>query len=102
MAQRLLAGSGVDQLKLVAPLGNVTVLHAAVAARVNVVLPQLVALCAAARVPIDAQIQMAGDCLLNGQRYSPMWRQLQSMGCRSPYDLRGVEHQATALSIAVR
>ena len=101
MSRRLLAGSGSNQLALVAPMGNFTVLHAAVAARMTAILPHVVALCAAAGMPVDAEIHMQGGCLTGWRRFSPMWRQLSSVGGRSPYDFQGLEHQSTALSIAV-
>ncbi len=102
MAQRLLAGSGAEQLALVAPVGNLTVLHAAAIGRSAGAIPQLAAACAEAGILVDAQLQIEEEFLWSGPRGSAMWRQLRSLGCKSYVSLGEVGNRATALSIAVR
>ena len=93
-----------QRLALVAPFDKFTVLHAAVLGRAaaalphladaTVALPQLVAACAAAGIPVDAQLE---------GHASFSWRNLlRDLGY--PWSRRSVDiaPQATALSIAVR
>lgn len=101
MAHRLLVGSGADQLALVAPVGNFTVLHAAVLGGCAALLPQLAAACTSAGVPVDAALQL-GDAFLEFPGAAPVLELLRSWGIQRPQHWPGMHDGATPLSVAVR
>ena len=101
MARRLLEGSGADQLALVAPASNFTVLHAAVLGGCTASLPQLAALCTAAGVSVDSALRLEGGSLYH-VRAAPVLQVLRSLGIERPTQLPGVYDGSTPLSIAVR
>lgn len=96
----MLAGDGADQLALLAPVCNFTVLHAAVLGGCVAVLRQFTAACAAAGVPVDAQLQL-GDGVLLHPGWTPELQFFRDLGVQNPGRLAGTKQGATPLSIAV-
>lgn len=101
MVRRLLAGSGADQLALVSPVGNVTVLHAAVLGSCTDLLLQPIARCTAAGISIDEPLEMEGGTL-HCRWAAPVRHFLRSLGVEAPGRWLGMEDGGTALSVAVR
>lgn len=101
MARRLLAGSGADQLALTSPVGNVTVLHAAVLGNCIDLLPQLIARCTAAGISMDEPLEMEGGTL-HCRWAAPVRHFFRSLGVEAPERLLGMEDGGTALSVAAR
>ena len=100
MASRLLAGSGADQLALVAPASNFTVLHAAVLSKCDALLPQLAALCTTAGVPVDAALQLGRGSM--NRLKAAIKQLLLGLGMQRPQHVPELRDGATPLSLAVK